>query len=283
MDLVYRAVVVSETSTARRVICADLTGAQRSRSREFDRPDYSLSFIGQEADSERGNAGDPFMSGTNPCVAPKENSAARRVEWALGIVIALLLVVAAIPGVRPVALHDPAGIAMRELEELLLLARDEAIQTGDDHLVLFEAESGDTVFLDDRGAPAMASLFRDRDRNGQSSESEYVASVPAGLLRWGRSGATPPVNGEGVGGSASGAHGDAQSGDPLAVGGLIFRADGVPRSVSPRGKVAAGSDPGAVYLHTPTRDYAVVLSPWGDVDLQFWDSSIGAWQLARTP
>ena len=63
---------------------------------------------------------------------------------------------------------------------------------------------------------------------------------------------------------------------------MLFQSDGAPHSLSAAAREtgAAGSGAGAIYLHGADRDYAVVLSPWGEVDLQVWESDASGWQAA---
>ncbi|MBW2294257.1 MAG: hypothetical protein JRG94_18380 [Deltaproteobacteria bacterium] len=208
--------------------------------------------------------------------------ASRRVEWFLGIAVAFVLAVAAIPGVQPTPHRDLAAATVREVEGLLRLARDEAVRTGEDHIVFFEHASGGGPVTDDQGAPLMALLICDRDGDGRPSESEYIASVPAdtdGIVHWGSALATRPAAGdiaEQLHGPLSFGRSDAQ----IRERGLVFRSDGAPHSASSSVGGAGESGAGTVYLRGPTRDYAVVLSPWGDVDLQVWDTHSQSWQLA---
>ena len=210
------------------------------------------------------------------------------VEWLLGISVAFLLAVAAVPGIQSVPHRELADVTVRGLEGLLLLAREEAIQTGDDHIVLFEIDSTSGQITNDRGAPVMALLIRDRDGDGRESDSEYVASVPVdadGIVAWGSALATMPANGDAAD-QLTGAWSFVQArGQVGRVRRLMFRADGAPHSFSADSGLsgAAGSGAGTVYLHSSTDDYAVVLSPWGDVDVQIWDPGSGTWQLASVP
>jgi Tfp pilus assembly protein FimT len=211
----------------------------------------------------------------------------RRVEWLLGVAIALVLAVAAIPGVRPLADRDLAHATVRGLEGLLRLARDEAVQTGEDHIVFFEHAAGGGLVGTDRGTPVMALLIRDRDGDGRRSESEYIASVPVDaerIVRWGSAFATKPADGD-VASELSGPLSFGDSGTQVRARGLVFRADGAPHSYSSNSTSAGSGESGAgtLYLHGPTRDYAVVVSPWGDVDVQVWDSRSQSWHPAPTP
>lgn len=207
----------------------------------------------------------------------------KRVEWLLGIAIAALLVVVAVPGIKSVRQHEVANVTVRGLEGLLLLARDEAIQTGDDHIIYFEIE-GSGQITNDRGAPVMALLIRDRDGNGRRNDSEYVASVPVGVegtVAWGSALATVPADGDSAA-ELSGPWSFRQAmGHPGRLRRLVFRSDGAPHSSgsSTRTRDTAGSGAGTVYLHSPTADYAVVLSPWGDVNVQVWDPGSEVWRL----
>lgn len=214
-----------------------------------------------------------------------------KVEWLLGISIACLLAVAAIPGIQSIPHRELEDVTVRGLEGLLLLARDEAIQTGDDHIVLFEVDATRGQLINDQGAPVMALLIRDRNGDGRQSASEYVASVPVGsvdsdgiggLVEWGSVLATVPANGDAAGQISSPWSFGQAMGQPGHVRRLVFRADGVPHSFSLdtglRG--SAGTGAGTVYLHSPTLDYAVVLSPWGDVNVQIWDAASQTWQTA---
>lgn len=227
------------------------------------------------------------MRGVEPSEAKNAAGVRPRVEWLLGVAIALVLAVAAIPGVRPVADRDLANATVRGLEGLLRLARDEAIQTGEDHIVFFEHAAGGGLVRNDRGTPVMALLIRDRDGDGRSSESEYIASVPAdteGIVRWGSALATKPADGD-VASELSGPLSFGDSGTQVRARGLVFRSDGVPHSYSSNSTSDGFGESGAgtVYLHGPTRDYAVVVSPWGDVDVQVWDSRSQSWHPAPSP
>jgi hypothetical protein len=220
----------------------------------------------------------------------RENS---RIEWLLGISIACLLAVAAIPGVQHVPNRELADVTVRGLEGLLLLARDEAIRSGDDHIVLFEVDAARGQLTNNQGAPVMALLIRDRDGDGRRSASEYVASVPVGsvgadgiggLVEWGSVLATVAANGDAAGQISSPWSFGQAMGQPGRVRRLVFRANGVPHSFSAESGLRgpAGTGAGTVYLHSPTLDYAIVLSPWGDVNVQIWDPASETWQTAST-
>jgi hypothetical protein len=60
----------------------------------------------------------------------------------------------------------------------------------------------------------------------------------------------------------------------------VFRPDGIPRgySTGPYAEGAIGTGGGAVYLTNGIRDYAIVLSPLGGVQVDAWDVGSGAWR-----
>ena len=212
-----------------------------------------------------------------------ESQSLSRVEWFLGLTVALLLSAVAIPGVGPIAQPSFDDPTVRGLEGLLLRARAEAIQTGDDHIVFFRPDVSTLSFPELEVSELMALLIRDRDGDGGASEAEYVASVPidsSGGVEWGTAMAARPANGDGSLSLAS------PLSFPLNDAGkpgheLVFRSDGAPivnGTASPTGVPTSGA--GTAYLRSATRDYAVVLSPWGDVDVQVWDVASGTWQVA---
>lgn len=224
----------------------------------------------------------PTENATQPVgTAPRSK---RDVEWFLGIVVALLLVVVAVPGIKPIEQSVLDDATVRGFEGLLLLARDEAVQTGDDHIVFFDSGKGSDPSIEGAPSEVMAWLIRDRDGDGRPSEAEYVASVPIdanGSVGWGSRFATQPA----IGDIATTLMGPLSFGSRRANGeasALIFRQDGAPilAGSAEGADDTSNSSAGTVYLQSTTRDYAVVLSPWGDVDVQVWDDITASWQLA---
>jgi hypothetical protein len=209
----------------------------------------------------------------------------KRVEWLLGLAIAFLLAVAAVPGIQSTPQSELSDVTVRGLEGLLLLARDEAIRTGDDHIVFFEIDGPGGEVTNDRGVPVMALLIRDRDADGQPSDSEYVASVPLGsdgLVSWGSARATTPADGDAAQRLLGPWSFGESAGQPGRVPRLVYRSDGAPHAYTAESGTHgdAGSGAGSVYLYSASEDYAVVLSPWGDVDVQVWDPGSMSWRLA---
>lgn len=233
---------------------------------------------------------DTQLDNETPCetetLAPegRTKSPNRKIELLLGLGVAFVLAVMAVPGVKPVPEPEPLNRTVRSLEGLMVLARDEAVQTGEDHMIVFER----SLVMGEGAEPAVSSLvarlIRDRNGNGSASSFETMESLPLepqSGLGWGSSLATRPADGDPAK-SLSGETIFDQFGSEVPQHALVFGADGAPHSVSlPSGlRGAAGSGAGAVYLHSASRDYAVVLSPWGDIDLQVWNQASSEWQLA---
>jgi hypothetical protein len=205
-----------------------------------------------------------------------------RIEWILGVVIALVLAMAAIPGVRSTEDSTQAEMTVLGIEGLLLLARDKAMQTGANYLVFFEGDPRGGPVVNTKGEPVMALLIRDLDGDWLPSRSEYVASVPYQLLtgmEWGSERATAPAEGD-LADELRGPWSFTQPNGSSRARWLLFEPDGAPHSFASvdREAGAAGSGAGTVYLHSPHRDYAVVVSPWGDVEVQIWDDGSSAWR-----
>ena len=180
--------------------------------------------------------------------------------------------------------------AVRRVADLLMLARTEAIRTGDNHIVFLFRDAQDNPINVPAGGPAAAILVRDANGNGTVEAGEKVAGVPVdstGSLRWGSAFA------EAVGTSAPN---DNPAATFLPVdldfacctfttpGGaesrwVLFLPDGTPRAFSlgpfTIGNIASGN--GAVYVTSETRDFAVVLAALGGVRVHTWERGADAW------
>lgn len=209
---------------------------------------------------------------------------------ALGMVAVLMLI--AMPLFTRWQEDQNAKQAARAIADLLLLARSEAIRTGDQHVVFFgppgsqdpagadiEDASGSYVpmlALDD-GPEATANCRID------PGEATEVIRPIAGLS-WGVSSATTRAPND----SGSAAFTPPQSSgstfaDPTgtARSWVMFRPDGIPVVFSGTsgdcGVVGStGTGGAALYLTNGKRDYAVVLSPLGATRVHAWSES-GGW------
>ncbi len=227
------------------------------------------------------------MSNAEASTTPSQTNGQGKTEWLLAAAIVCLLAAVAVPTIRHQPRPHVAVAPVMDLEGLLTLAREQAIATGESHLVYFESDSQGNQVTDDVGAPVLALVARDSNRDGRASPSEYVASVPvdpeAGVVGWGRSQAPRSANGDtglrrAGGWSFTGPHGLA------SARWLMFGPDGMPRALSFETRLVGppGSGAGALYAYSATDDYAVVLSPWGDVEVQHWNGDASRWQLAAS-
>ncbi len=208
------------------------------------------------------------------------------------VVVAIIGVIAAIGGMR---MNDWLGetrakAGVRNLADLMMLARAEAIRTGDNHIVLFDLDAAGGDLTDTSGQHAASLLIRDVDGDGIVDSGEKIAAVPvdpSGLLRWGSTFAAATST------QAPDDNPDADfpnvdldflcctftKPDDSDARWVVFQPDGIPRSfsISPFTAGDAMSGSGAVYLTSGSRDYAVVLSALGAVRVHIWNSGSSAW------
>jgi type IV fimbrial biogenesis protein FimT len=180
--------------------------------------------------------------------------------------------------------------AVRQVADLLMLARTEAIRTGDNHIVFVFRDAQDNPITVPAGGPAAAILVRDANGNGTVEAGEKVAGLPVdatGSLRWGSAFAeaagTPAPNGNPAA-TFLPADPDFACCTFTTPGALesrwvLFLPDGTPRafSIGPFATGNIGSGNGAVYVTSDTRDYAVVLAPLGGVRVHIWERGANAW------
>lgn len=206
----------------------------------------------------------------------------------LMVVLALIGTLVGIGGLamREELANSRAKGAARDLADLLMLARAEAIRTTTPHIVFFDMDAEDNP-LDAGGSAAV--VVKDSDENGVIDSGETVATVPvdlSGKVAWG----------SGFGSTAapddSGAALYPNTGDFICctfreedeatdARWVIFQPDGIPRGFSTNGSDIEvgdiGSGGGAVYLTSGSRDYAVVLAPLGSVRVHVRSKGGGGW------
>jgi prepilin-type N-terminal cleavage/methylation domain-containing protein len=208
------------------------------------------------------------------------------------IVVAILGIFALIGGIamRSSMGEARAKGAVRNFADLMMLARTEAIRTGDNHIVFFAHDAENNALTGGGGQPAAALLIRDQDGDGKVDAGEKVAAVNVDTtdsLGWGSayaaSGSSKAPNDNPA---ATFPESDADffccsftEPGGAAARWVLFRPDGMPRafSVGPfsAGNVASGN--GAVYVTSGERDYAVVLAPLGGVRVHAWARGAGVW------
>jgi type II secretory pathway pseudopilin PulG len=199
------------------------------------------------------------------------------------VVVIGLLTLVAVPNMTAWSEDQRVRGAARSVADAFLIARGEAIRTGNPHLVVLQNTLGapqPIVVVNDR-APAVANCTIDA--------GEVVHEVGA-------------VQGVGWGTTSTLANGTPAPNDPgLAVPSIpsgssftdasrvasnnaswvLFQADGVPRLFTPGAGTCdaigqAGQGGGAIYLSNGRRDFAVLLGPLGTTRVHLWNGS--AWQ-----
>ena len=183
----------------------------------------------------------------------------------------------------------------RSLADLLLLARGEAIRTGNQYVLFFgnpgnTDPSGNPVEKDGTWVPVL--LINDGPPVGSDCQigagEAFEAIAPIDGMSWGVSYADTAVSTDsGAAPFDPGGPPDwdgATFADPshAKVNWLLFRPDGIPVAFSGAagscGTIGGvGSGGGAFYVTNGERDFAVVLSPLGGVRLHVWNRAAGAW------
>lgn len=178
--------------------------------------------------------------------------------------------------------------AARSVADVLSLARTEAIRTGRSHIVYFQQDPAGAALIDGDGDTVPILLVQDDDGtgplpapNGTLDVGERRMPVRAERgVNWGVTYATGAAPGD------SGLVANFTTGQTFRTPGLaaarwvVFRPDGVPRSysVAPYTEGAIGTGGGAVYVTNGRRDYAIVLTPLGGVQVNAWNGDTGQWR-----
>jgi prepilin-type N-terminal cleavage/methylation domain-containing protein len=215
------------------------------------------------------------------------------------IVVAIIgaITMVATPAFQRFVANQRLKSAARSIADAFLLARAEAIRTGNAHIVfLSAAEEGDPP----ANAPGGVSL------NDSAAGEEPRGGVwPALVMDDGPPGswnceidgneptrAVPPETGVFWGVTHAGterAPGDADDGALPATGSsfeyqgnrvtwVLYRGDGIPLTFDADCELGTiGSGGGAVYLTNGDRDYAVVLSPLGAVRVHAFNTGADEW------
>lgn len=205
-----------------------------------------------------------------------------------GVLLAL-----AVPGISQWGRDQRGRRAARSVADILLVARSEAMRTGENHVVFFgnpgqTDPSGNDVEYDgswvpvlviNDGAPAASNCRID-------AGEELDAVRPTEGMGWGVADAAGrvPTDGGAAAWNPGGGWDGATFADPNGnkVNWLMFRPDGVPVTftgvVGGCGNVGSyGSAGGAFYVTTGERDFAVVLTPLGATRLHLWNQVGSGW------
>lgn len=208
------------------------------------------------------------------------------IEIAVILAIAGILAALAVPLLQDTRSTLRVKRAARDLADILLLARGEAIRTSTNHIVFFWLDAQGNALVDPAGNRAAAALISDNDADGVFDPGELVQWVPADpALAWGVGPAgpigTPP--------------GDPDPNNTFTLGWtfhdtannptqwVVFNPDGIPRgfSIAPfndGGAAGVGTGNGGAYVTDGRHDYAVVLNALGGVRVHTFDPSLNAWR-----
>lgn len=198
---------------------------------------------------------------------------------AVGLIAALIAL--AVPNMLGWSDSERVKSAARAVSDAFLLARSEAIRTGDNYLVVLGNALGATqpIVIVDDGPQTSANCTID------AGEVVHYVRAEQGVS-WGTS--TGAANGTVVPDDEGGAPGSAATGWTFTDAGgnpaswILFQSDGLPRTFTAGGGACtaignAGEGGGGVYVTSGERDYAIVLRPLGTSRVHKWDATAGAW------
>ena len=225
------------------------------------------------------------------------------VELMIVTAIASVVVSAGVVSFNSWASNQRAKTSARQIQDLLMVGRAEAIRTGVNHIAIFDQDvSGNDLMLEDGVTQVAALLIQDVDGDGRIDSGErrhHVNQAPAGTdVAYGRSFATtlvPNDTGAMMGDPFDGTSVEGSSAELASAGNfrhpitsttvnswVLFAPDGTPRSVVPQGPGismgSVGSGDGAIYVTNGVQDFAVVMAPLGGTRLLRWDSQNGTWR-----
>lgn len=206
------------------------------------------------------------------------------IELVVVVAIVGALALAAVPQMLSWGDDQRVKSAARAIADSFLLARSEAIRTGNNHMVIFANAlgAGQPIEIVDDGLAAAANCTIDAN--------EVVHQVaPERGVSWGTSTAqangtaAPDDTGLAVSSIATGtSFTDATRNPSNPATWVVFQPDGLPRLFTQGGPGCAavgnaGEGGGAIYITNGRRDYAVVLRPLGTARVHKWNPTAGAW------
>lgn len=175
---------------------------------------------------------------------------------------------------------------VRQFANTLMVSRAEAVRSRDPIIVFFNTDENGDSLVNVNGDPVAALAVRDLDGDGSFDAGEQFAQVGypvPGSLSWGHVMASDRAVGDpgGTAGSAPVAPITFDKPNGADATWVAFLADGTARAYvddTLAGTGAVGSGAGAIYVTSGDRDYAVVLTPLGTVQVQVWNDATGQWR-----
>jgi prepilin-type N-terminal cleavage/methylation domain-containing protein len=211
------------------------------------------------------------------------------IELMVVIAILSIMIVAAIPVFTDFFSNQRTRAAARSLADSFLVARSDAIRTGNQFVVYFgppgSQDPAGTDILDAAGTPVPLLILDDGEpssANCRIDGGEDIRTVtPVADVSWGIAHATAKAPLDfGSGAYASGWTFRDPSNN--AVNWVMFGPDGIPVTFDATGGDCGnvgrkGTGGAGLYITNAERDYAVVLSPLGGIRLHSWNQGGGSW------
>jgi len=209
------------------------------------------------------------------------------IEFAIVVTIIGIMAALAVPQTAQWMANQRLKTAARQVADAFMLARENAIRTGDNQIVFFQKDMLNAALVAANGLPVPI-LTLDDGRPGTAGQNcriaapkPYTTVDPQAGVNWGFtfSGGVRAPNDSGTGNPATGSSFVDPTG--AATTWVMFGPNGIPVGVTAACVAGiTGSGGGAIYITNGNRDYAVVLSPLGGVRVTSWESAaaVPAWR-----
>ena len=208
------------------------------------------------------------------------------IEIMIVVIVMAVFTAVAVPFLDGVRSDQRVKSAARSVADAFLLARAEAIRSGNTHLVVFQQalDAPAPIAVVDDGTPDNANCTID------AGEVRHSIPAEAGVF-WGTTDTI--ANGSPAPDDLGAAPAEVATGSSFTdatrnpanpATWVLFQPDGVPRLFTPDGGGnctdigLAGQGGGGIYLTNTRRDYAVVLSHLGTARVHVWNPAAGAWR-----
>jgi prepilin-type N-terminal cleavage/methylation domain-containing protein len=211
------------------------------------------------------------------------------VEMMIVVAILGVLAVVAVPRIDDWFANLRVKGAARSAADAFLLARGEAMRTGNNHVVFFgppgTQDPGGNDIEDEDGSWVPILILN--DGTPATANCRIDAGEPIEVIRpiddvdWGATVAAAAVpSDEGAAAFAAGSSFADPANNPIPW--VLFRPDGIPVAFNGAGGVCGavsgtGTGGGALYVTNGRLDYAVVLAPLGGVRVHVWRVDSDQW------